>query len=281
MKPTIHFYIRTDRPSKNGSVPIYLKFSISRTQRVKLSTGKYIALKKEFIKLPIERINALSDEERDSIYCWDKTKERAIKGDPNWEHINEYLDGEKFRANQVLSKFEQLNRPITLETFKQAYLKPNATDKFKEYFLDELENRKAQLSEGTYRGIKGQISKIDKFKPNLTIGDIDYKFLTLFENHMLKPVSEKGLGNLRCSVARTMKVIRSLLQIAIKNGDFPESAYPFKHYKIKQSESVLTTRDYLEPEDLYKVEQLLAPQNISELTIGEIKATKRLSLIHI
>lgn len=275
MSAKIHFYIRTDRPTKDGSVPIYLKFSLSRTQRIKISTGKCIAVKKEFQKLNNESIELLTPEKREAIYCWDKLKERAIKGDASWEAINDFLDSEKYRAKQVLLKFELLNRPITLELFKQAFLKPNATDNFNEYCLLELEKRKSQLSDGTYRGIKGQISKINKFKPNLTLGDIDYKFLTLFENYMLKPVAQKGLGNLQCTVARTMKVVRALLHIAMKNGDFPKEAYPFKDYKIKHVDPVLTTRDYLEPEDLYKVEQLLSPEKISELSIGEIKATKR------
>jgi integrase len=275
MSAKIHFYIRTDRPSKDGSVPIYLKFSLSRTQRIKISTGKCIAVKKEFQKLSNEAIELLSPEKRETIYGWDKLKERAIKGDPNWEAINDFLDSEKYRAKQVVLKFELLNRPITLELFKQAFLKPNATDNFNEYCLLELEKRRSQLSDGTYKGIKGQISKINKFKPNLTLGDIDYKFLTLFENYMLKPVAQKGLGNLQCTVARTMKVVRALLHIAMKNGDFPKEAYPFKDYKIKHVDPVLTTRDYLEPEDLYKVEQLLSPEKISELSIGEIRATKR------
>lgn len=275
MSAKIHFYIRTDRPSKDGSVPIYLKFSLSRTQRIKISTGKSVSLKREFQKLTNEAIESLTPEKRETIYCWDKAKERVVKGDANWETINDYLDSEKFRAKQVLLKFELLNRPITLESFKQSFLKPNATDKFNEYFLAELEKRRSQLSEGTYKGIKGQISKISKFKSNLTIGDVDYKFLTLFENYMLKPTSQNGLGNLRCTVARTMKVIRALLHIAMKNGDFPKEAYPFRDYKIKHVDPILTTRDYLEPEDLYKVEQMLSNEKVHELTIGEIKALKR------
>ncbi|MCW3077328.1 MAG: hypothetical protein JWO32_1937 [Bacteroidetes bacterium] len=278
MSAKIHFYLRTDRPAKDGSVPVYLKFSLSRTQRIKLSTGKNVSLKKEYQKLTKEFIETLPPVKREELYCWDSQKERTIKGCQNWEGINDYLDSEKFRAKQIIIKFELLNRPITLEHFKQAYLKPHASDNFNDYCLKELEKRKHELTEGTYRGIKGQISKINKFKPSLTLGDIDYKFLTLFENHMLKPISEKGLGNMKCSVARTMKVIRALLHIAIKNGDFPKEAYPFKDYRIKHVDPVLTTRDYLEPEDLYKVEQLLSPEKIEILSLGEIKATKRFLL---
>lgn len=275
MSATIHFYLRTDRPNKNGSVPIYLMFTLSRTKRIKIGTGKYISLKKEYQKLNKVDIETLPPDKKENAYYWDKIKERAIKGAENWEAINNFLDGEKVRANQILLKFELLNKTISLESFKQAFSKPNATDNFKDYCEKEIEKRKPQLAEGTYKGIKGQISKIDKFKPNLTLGDIDYKFLTLFESHMLKPKEKGGLGNLQCSVARTMKVIRALLQIAMKNGDFPKEAYPFKDYRIKHIDPVLTTRDYLEPEDLYKLERLLSPEKLSELKESEVKALKR------
>lgn len=92
---------------------------------------------------------------------------------------------------------------------------------------------------------------------------------------MAMPVNEKGLGNVPHTVAKTMKRIRALIQIAMKNDDFSREAYPFKDYRIKHIDPVLTSRDYLEPDDLYKVEQLLSPEKISTLTIGEIKATKR------
>ena len=47
-----------------------------------------------------------------------------------------------------------------------------------------------------------------------------------------------------------MKVVRALLHIAMKNGNFPKEAYTFKDYKIKDVDPVLTTWEYLEPEDL-------------------------------
>jgi len=92
---------------------------------------------------------------------------------------------------------------------------------------------------------------------------------------MRKPVSQKGLGNIPNTISKTMRSIRALVRIAIKNDDFPKEAYPFADYKIKNFDPVLTSRDYLEPEDLLKVEQLLSPEKIGCLTVGEIKATKR------
>ena len=275
MSAKIHFYIRTERPRKDGSVQIFLLFVINRKQRLKISTGKFVSLKKEYQKLNLEQLNQANVSRKEDLYCWDASKERAEKGTPNWEKINDYLDAEKDKANKVLLKYELMNKPVSLELFKSAYLKPNGSTIFKDYFTTELEKRKHLIANDTYRGYKATISKVNSFKPNITLADIDYKFLCGFENHMLKPISEKGLGNIPSTVAKSMKMLRALIQIAIKNGDFLKEAYPFIDYKIKHVDPLLTTRDYLEPDDLLKVEQLLSPENISELNPYQIRATQR------
>lgn len=276
MSIKIHFYIRTDRPTKERSVQIIMLFVINRKQRLKISTGKYISLKKEFSKLSLDEIINTDPRTKDQLYNWDFSKERAIKGTGNWESINNYLDKEKARANEIILKLQMLDENVTLDAFKTAFLKPEGTNNFKEYFTDEIDNkRKHLLAEQTHRGYKALISKIEKFKPNLSLAHLDYKFLNAFENYMLKPVKEGGLANVPNTVSKTMKMLRTLIRIAIKNKDFPKEAYPFKDYKIKHVDPQLTTRDYLEPDELLKVEQLLSPEKIDDLTSGEIKAVKR------
>lgn len=222
-----------------------------------------------------EQIKALPKNKREELYCWDNKSEKAIKGTVGWERINLQLEVDRAKASQIILKYDVMNKPITIQAFKNAYLRPEGINTFKEYFTHELEKRKHLLSEGTLDGYLATVSKVDNFKPNLTLADIDYKFLTQFENHMLKPVLEGGLGNMSTTIAKTMRTIRTLLCIAIKNDDFPKEAYPFKDYKIKHVDPLLTTRDYLEPDDLLKIEQLLSPENISRLTPGEVKATQR------
>ena|ERR1700757_799941 len=275
MSAKIHFYIRTERPRKDGAVQIFLMFIINRRQRLKISTGKYISLKKEYQNLNAEQLGKINFIKKEDLYYWDAAKERATKGTAYWERINEFLDAEKDKANKILSKYELMNKSISLELFKRAYSKPNGTTIFKEYFLAELESRKHLIAHDTYKGYKATINKVEGFKPNITLADIDYKFLSGFENHMLKPINEKGLGNIPSTVAKTMKMLRALVQIAMKNEDFLREAYPFKDYKIKHVDPLLTTRDYLEPDDLLKIEQLLSPENISELNPYQIKATER------
>jgi site-specific recombinase XerD len=275
MNTKIHFYIRTDRPAKDGSVQIYMMLTINRKQRLKISTGKYVSLKKEYQKLSKEQVQALLLEHKENLYYWDTQKERTTKGIGNSEKINQYLDNEKTKANQILLKYELMNKPMSIQLFRNAYLRPSGSSTFYSYFVNELNRRKHFFSKGTYICYMATVTKTNGFKPNLTLADIDYRFLTEYENHMLKPIAEKGLGNLASTVAKTMSTIRTLLLMAIRNGDFSIDLYPFKDYKIKHVDPMLTTRDYLEPDDLLKIEQLLSPEKIHILTEGEIRATHR------
>src|ERR1700756_692265 len=274
MKTSIHFYIRTDRPAKDGKVPVCLLFQLSKKQRFRINTGKFISLKKQYQKLTLDQLKSLTIK-REDLYGWDLQKERATKDSENWERINTYLENEKSKINQIIAKFELLNKPISVQGFKNAYLRPSGSSTFYSYFVNELNRRKHFFSKGTYICYMATVTKTNGFKPNLTLADIDYRFLTEYENHMLKPIAEGGLGNLASTVAKTMSTIRTLLLMAIKNGDFSIDVYPFKDYKIKHVDPMLTTRDYLEPDDLLKIEQLLSPEKIHVLTPGEIKATQR------
>lgn len=275
MSAKIHFYLRTDRPNKEGSAPVFLMFTINRYQRIKITTGKFVQLKREYRKLSKEEMLNIPNERRESLYCWDTSKERVTKGADNWESMNNFLDMEKSRANEVVMKYELQNKPITLDLFKNAFLKPSGTDKFYTYFINELEKRRHLIANDTYKSYKVVISKVEAFKPNLVISDIDFKFLSRFENHLLKPIIDGGCGNIQSTVSKNMKSIRALIQIAIKNEDIQRELYPFRDYRIKHVDPLLTSRDYLEPNDLLKVEQLLSPEKIEKLSIGEIKATKR------
>ncbi|HRE31996.1 MAG TPA: phage integrase SAM-like domain-containing protein, partial [Candidatus Berkiella sp.] len=103
---------------------------------------------------------------------------------------NSFLDKEKFRANEILLKLELQNKTVTCDLFRNAFCRPEGTNKFHEYFLAELEKRKKLIAYDTYRGYKVVINKVNEFKPNLVISDIDFKFLSRFENHLLTPIKE-------------------------------------------------------------------------------------------
>jgi integrase len=295
MSATIHFYIRSERPHADNSVQIYLIFSLNRSLKTKISLHKNIPIKKEFAHLNNEEIASLQTNLRNDLYCWDANKERATPQAPNYERVNQFFDSEKKRANDIILKYDLMNKPITLEAFRQQFCKPTGNKLFNEYFIEEFDNRRSsKWSAETIKSYKSIVSKIQEFKPSLCLNDISPKFLTEYENYMLKPTADGGCGNCERTVGNNMKVLKTLLYIAIKNGDYVIENTPFKNYKIKNTSKELTTRDYLEPLELAVLEKmyenhekLSKPINkmsseewiergrAKQLTPGEYKALKR------
>ncbi len=276
MRASIHFYLRTDRPQKDGSAPICLLLSFARNKKLRLTTGKYAPLQKWAKKFTTDYLLGKEPQKRETFYCWNKEKERIIGAGKEGDLINLFLDNEKKKANDIIIKHELLSRPLSIQSFQDQFLKPKGHFTFLQYFETELKkNKKFSITAGTLKTYLTVASKVDKYKPNLTLSDIDYKFLQDFENYMLRPIAEKGLGNCQKTASKTLSILRTLMLIAIRNGDFDKDYYPFKDFRIKHVDVVLTSRHYLEPDEILRIEQLLSPENIHELKPHEIKATKR------
>lgn len=259
MSAKIHFLLRTDRPQPDGSVQIYFQFVLSMSQRLKLATGKFISLKPEYRHLSLSEILALKPEQREALYCWDKDKQKVTKGNGNMEKLNQYLISQEKKANDIIIKYDLMNKPLTLEGFKSNFCKSTKNECFQEYFVHEIYVRqKHNLAEYTIKNYNSVINKIEHFRPRILIGDIDHKFLVDFENYMRKPITEGGCGNNDVTIHKNLKILRTLILLAIKNGDFLEENYPFKTFKLKEVDSELTTRDFLEPEDLAVLEKMYA-----------------------
>lgn len=295
MNATVHFNIRSERPQADNTAPIYLIFSLGKNQKTKVSLKKDVPVKKEFKHLTQQDIIHLDKSVRSTIYCWDDNMERTTSQAPNSEKLNKFLDSEKKRANDIILKFELMNKPITTTLFRQLFCKPSGDKRLLDYFLDELKTRRAEKwSEETIRTYKSILTKIQLFKPNLTLNDFNYKFLLEYENYMLKPKEKGGLGNCERTVANNMKILKTMLIIAIKNKDYLAENSPFEDYKINDTSAELTTRDYLEPSEIHILEQMynnyvapdkpmhrLSPEDWAErekqkiITPGEHEALRR------
>ncbi len=259
MSTKVSFNLRLDRPQDDGSVQIYFQFALNSENRFRYNTGKYVPLKKEWQHLSKEKIMETIPELRYSIYDWDKAKNRLNKSASYSEKINHFIINLEKKANDIILKHELLNKPLTIELFKSQFSKTTSHEKFNEYFINELtERRKHHLSEFTIKNYKSIVTKVERFRPHLQLGDIDHKFLVEFEGYMKAPITNGGLGNNDVTTHKSLKILRTLILIAVKNGDFLEEAYPFKDFKLKEVDAELTSRDFLEPEDLSVLEKMYA-----------------------
>ena len=273
MNASIHFYIRSERPHADNSAQIYMLFTLSSKLKTKLSLRKNIPIKKEFSHLKTDEITKLETHLRNDLFCWDEAKERATKEAPSFDKLNHFIDSEKKRANDIILKYDLMNKPLTLEGFRQLFCKPTGNKSFTEYFFEEFDYRRQnKWSAETIKSYKSIVTKIQLFKPKLTLNDIDHKFLVEYENYMLKPISEGGCGNCERTVANNMKVLKTLLYIAIKNSDYVLENSPFKNYKVQDTARELTTRDYLEPNELAILEKMYEGYTEAEKPLNKFSA---------
>jgi site-specific recombinase XerD len=267
MKATLHFVLRTHRPRPDGSAIIYLRLTINRRNKPFYSLYRNIPLKKQYRHFTLEQIETYPIKRekgdtktitRDELYCWDKDKERASRGFGSMETLNQFLNEEIVRAENIVNDLAKRRKPLTKETFRKAFKKTNVDMPLYEYCHEQLEvNMDSSLSPETIKSYMSIISKVEQYKPNVRMEDIDFKFLNGYANYLRKPVKEGGKGNGERTLNNNMKVIRTMILLAIKNDDFMVEHYPFKDYKVGSMDTELTSRDFLEPEELLKLEQIL------------------------
>lgn len=195
---------------------------------------------------------------RDELYCWDKAKQRATRGFGSSESLNQLLNDEMVRADNILNDMAKRKKPLTADSFRKFFKKDNVDLTFYEYCDEQLiTNMDGTLSKETVKSYLCIISKLENYKPGVRMEDVDFKFLNTYSNWLRREKKEGGKGNCVRTVNNNMKVIRTMMLLAIKNGDFLEEHYPFKDFKVGDTTSELTSRDFLEPEEILCLEKLM------------------------
>lgn len=254
MNANIQFYIRTDRPQADGSAQIYFVFNLNRKQRLKHATGKYIDLKPEYKKMTPEQISVLPSGQRDQLYCWDHVSQRATKGTNNLERLNYYFTSEEKRANDIILEYQIKNQTLTINAFKKKFFKADGTNNLYDYFINEIYTiRGNSLAENTKKGLKSVLNKLIKFRSNLTLSDIDHKFLTEYKDHLIGTCH-----NSDTTVNKDLKRLRTLMKIAEGNEDIDKEDYAFKNFRLKDENPELTNSDVIEPHELTILEKRYA-----------------------
>lgn len=289
MNATLHYVLRTERPCPDGSALIYLRLTINRKKKVMFSLNRSIPLRKEYRHLTPEQVIVFPNVKdtpktitRDKLYYWDKNKERATRGFGSMETLNQFLNETLVKAEDILNDFSKRKKALTKESFTKAFRKTNVASTFYDYCEKQLkQDRSDSLAPETIKSYLTIVSKLNSYKPGITMEEIDFKFLNKYANWMRKPRKEEGAGNCERTVNNNMKVIRTLLLLAIKNDDFMQEHYPFREYKVGETNTELTSRDFLEPEEILQLEKMLLayyPPSKPIYEVGKPEWTERAAL---
>lgn len=223
---TISLILRTDKPKKDGTMPINFLI-IKDRKKTKIATK--IAIEPKY---------------------WDDKKSRIKPGATNSARYNSYLQNKLADLQNKILEVETSTKSLTTKQLKKATFGNIPTDFFK--FAENV-NEKFKLNGQISSHIKntGILSKIKRYvgeDGKLDFQDIDLEFLNKYETHL-----KNNEGNSVNTIHKDFRYIRKLFNDAYCEELIEHSQIPFNKYKLKLEK---TTREYLSEDELEKIENL-------------------------
>ena len=203
---TAHFkiIIRKDRPKKDGQFPVCLRATIDR--KSKLFPLNFECIEKDF----------------------DAVKEIVKKSDIAHYRKNLLIQKENNKASQIKFDYAIADKNLTLAEFDRVYKNDNyGSVSFYEYIEYLIKKREATLAPDTIDFYKKQLSKLRRFRPTLTFGEVTEEFLYSYRDYMIKDLSNKLITQYKC-----LEFIKRVFNQAWKEDKIKTN--PFKNFPIKR-----------------------------------------------
>jgi len=227
MNPNYKIFLRSDYPKKDGSIPIYLRVIINRKKK-DYALGISIFEPEKF---------------------WDE-KSRHVKRCSwvNMPYINGVITDAEERTGEIFRDIKKTNQPLTLQEFDRRFKNPiEIKDSFYSFAKKEVEHlRKMNASSETVRSYNSYITKMKKYRENLTFGEITREFVVKYHEYMI------GLGNGVNTCHKALAFCRMMIKRA-KRDKVVAMENPFENYKLTRQPGV---RDYLTIEEIERLEEL-------------------------
>lgn len=214
---TVRAVLRTDKIRKNGTCPIYIVLQRNNvTQKLSLS---------EFI------------EEK----YWDKDKEQGIgKGFGN---LNAVIKKKKQNLEDFIRESKSIGRPLSKIDISNFWNGKTETDNeilFSTFYESYCKRHFQTIRKSTQIHYTTLGKKIDDFKPNLMVSEIDYSFMVEFDNYLVE--TKSGRYNM-------IKFLKTVLKEAVKLGVLKNESW-----KGLKNVSPNAREVYLTPAEINKIE---------------------------
>lgn len=222
MRHTINLDCKTHHISKDGTFPILLRVTLNGEQDY-FNIGK--------------RIKA-SDYDKVT-----KTVRKGIKGSGNYTSI---IDIHKVKIRAIIDEFDKKGEIATICKVKDEYARQTGlsnSKSFHDFVTNQiaLEKRNTKNKESTYKFIEKNQRNLKKYRPKLSIYDIDKKFIEEYKSYILK-----DLGHKENTAYHAMCFLRKYTIKLFKEGRISQN--PFNDFVVGSPVEVDLV--YLEPEEL-------------------------------
>ncbi len=224
MKSTYKIFLRSDYPKKDGSIPVYLRV-ISNRKKKDFAFGVSIFEPKKFWNEKEQRVQRCS---------W-----------VNKDHINKTIKERYDRANDIIRELENHHIPLTFREFDMRFKNPiELKDSFYAFAEDQVKKLENPSPE-TVRSYNSYISKMKKYRPILTFGEITQDFIEQYREHMI------ANGNMMNTYHKALAWLRTICKRARAKGLMFSN--PFEYFKVRRQPG---SREALASEELESLEKL-------------------------
>lgn len=189
---------------------------------------------------------------------FDEIKEEVKNKYPNSAHVNYEI--KRIKAEWELKLLKYSKDHSTLESFMES-LEPKRIPTLTEFANQYLANIERGTNYGTQKDIRSKLKKFNDFNKNkdLKFEQFTLEYLKKYIDHLY------DIGNSHGTVEGNVKVIKTVIRKAIREGIIDETNNPFNKITIKR----------VNPEKHYLLEsELLALKNL-KLPLGSIKDITR------
>ncbi|WP_426475832.1 tyrosine-type recombinase/integrase [Chryseobacterium balustinum] len=189
-KPPIKAIIRTDKADKFGACPICIQIIIDGDKK-RISIG--------------EKIKPIN---------WDTNLGRA-KG-KGFGDLNDIIDKRKSTFNEFFSQCIHMGKPISINDI-DIFLKGFKNKNFYEIYDLVLQDKKS-LSDDTKYKYEVLRRRLKKFRPKISVSDMDSDFITDFDSFLKKlEIGEGGIYNHHKCLKSVINAARKSKKITIDN----------------------------------------------------------------
>jgi site-specific recombinase XerD len=178
---------------------------------------------------------------------WDN-KKAVIKNHPNRISQNKHIQDFINKLEGIEFAQRQSGKTFTLDYLNESLTGKHETDFVKfcrhEVAMDNKLRRASKVQHLT------TFKHLDEFRPMTEFDQINFEYLSDFEQYL------RGKGLHQNTLFKHLGILRRYVNLAIDKEMMTIDKYPFRKYKIKKTE---TTRDFLIPEEVVKLENLTIP----------------------
>lgn len=243
MKASVYVRIRKDKPTKDGLAAVYLQIRIEgQSDQIPLE-----------ISWPIENF-----ENRQGIFL------PRFKDDTTASDNNLYAQKELSKANVIFVRYRLSDQPLTVERFHREFQQFGLREDFISWSDQDNEQRYAtgKIKTQTYKNIKSQLKKLEKWKSPIFFGELRKETLETIESWLRHRESMD-----HNSVWAIMKTIKSQAKRAVDDNIF----FDFESVKRYQLPATKRRLVYLTPAELKKLWEYMITPNIAENTLKVLR----------